>query len=156
VTNREKAEGPQDHRLQEAIRGALETAAETGWHRGRTHEVVEATLSMLDEKLGVDATGVQYTVESAPDHCLVVAHSSDPAAMEVVASFMHHGGATALGSHEVWLLPLDGVPVNRWLRALRRVVAAEQRAKNEESASPPVRLTAVWARDDELMVSNVK
>lgn len=155
MTDDAQGDPPRGNRLQEAIRAALETAAETGWFRGPTHEVLEATLARLDEKLGAETTGVHYTVDSAPDHCLVVAHSSDPAALDVVGSFMHTAGATTLGSAGVWLLPLDGVPVNRWLRALRRVISVEQRTMGDASGLP-IRLMAVWARDDELVLSNIR
>lgn len=142
-------------RLHRALRAALETASKTGRLLGSTHEVLESTLARLDEKLGQETTGIHYKVEHAPDHCVVIAHTSDPDAIEVVASFMHHASANTLGSGKAWLLPLDGIPVNRWIRAIRRVITAEQRTQGDASSSLPVRLTAVWARDGELVISDI-
>lgn len=143
-------------RLHQAIRAALETSSKRGRLLGSAHEILENTLSRLDQKLGAEATGVHYSVESAPDHCVVVAHSSDPDAIEVVASFMQHAGASTLGSAKIWLLPLDGIHVNRWLRALRRVLTSEQRTQSETSPILPIRLTAFWAREGELVMADIR
>ena len=142
-------------RLHEAIREALETAAQVGQLRGSTRQALEATLARLDEKLGAETTNVHLRVTPAPDQCMIIVHSSDPAALDIVASFMHHGGAHRPGSAQAWMLPLGGVPVNRWIRALRRVLSVERRHQGEDHRSLPVRLTILWSRDDALMIADV-
>jgi hypothetical protein len=143
-------------RLQLALRAALEVASTEGKLEISFQKALEATLATLDERLGTEATGVGFKVEPAPGQCLVVVHASDPVALDVVASFLHHGGASKLGSAKVWLLPLDGLPVTRWARAMRRVVASTRRqGGGPPSASLPVRLTLVWAQEGEMMVATL-
>lgn len=142
--------------LQQAIRAALEAAGRAGKLQVSSQKALEATLATLDEKLGLDPPGVSFTVAPAPDACLVVVHSSDPVAHDVVAAFLHQGGASKLGSAKVWLLPLEGLPVTRWARALRRVVAATRRMDGAEPKSGlPMRLTIVWSQDGEMMVASL-
>jgi hypothetical protein len=144
-------------RLHDAIRAALETASHTGRLRGSTRGTLEATLAQLDEKLGGGAsTDLNVHVESVVGHCLVMVHTSDPGAVDVIASFMHHAGAGRLGTAKVWSLPLGAIPVNRWIRALQRVLRAEQRSKGHDAnRSLPVRMTAVWAHENELVMADV-
>jgi len=149
----ESGSGPQ--RLHQALRAALETAAQAGKQPVSSQKALEATLAAIDERLGADPPGVSFKVEPAPDQCLVVVHSSDPVALDVVACFLHQGGASRLGSAKVWLLPLDGLPVNRWARALLRVVAATRRQHDELSSGLPVRLTLVWSQEGEMTVATL-
>ncbi len=147
--------GGQD-RLQEAIRAAFETAAETGRLRGPSSRALEATLSRIDEKIGTESTDFHLRVERLPDQCLILIHTGDPATSDVVTSFMHHGGARKLGSARGWLLPLGGVPVNRWIRALRRVLTHERRSSSgEDSVALPVRFTVIWGHGDDLELADI-
>jgi hypothetical protein len=142
-------------KMARAIRAALETATRAGWLQASARDGLEATLTRLDERLGSEAPELHFKVETARETCLVVAHSSDPVALDVIGSFMHHAGAEKPGTAAAWLLPLDGIPVNRWVRALRRVIAAEQRTQGDLGRSLPVRLTVSWARGDDLVVADV-
>jgi hypothetical protein len=143
-------------KLARAIRAALETATHAGLLQASARDDLEATLTRLDERLGPEAPELHYKVLPARDCCLVVAHSSDPVALDVVGSFMHHAGAEKPGTSAAWILPLDGIPVNRWVRALRRVIVAEQRTQGDLGRSLPVRFTVTWALGDELVIADVR
>jgi type II secretory pathway component GspD/PulD (secretin) len=142
--------------LQQALRAALEAAGRGGQIQVSSQKALEATWATLDEKLGADPSGESFDVVPAPDSCLVVVHSSDPVAHDVVATFLHQGGASRLGSAMAWLLPLAGLPVTRWARALRRVVAATRRkGGGDAEGCLPMRLTIVWSQDGELTIASL-
>ncbi len=149
----QRDDGPQ--RLHRALQAALEIAGQAGKLQISTQKALEATWAALDARLGPEPPDVSFNVEPVRDQCLVVVHSGDPVALDAVSAFLHHGGASKLGSAKVWLLPLDGVPVNRWARALRRVVAATRRQHGESSGALPVRLTLVWNQEGAMMVASL-
>lgn len=149
----EAESGPQ--RLHAAIRAALEVASQAGKLQLSNQKALEATLATLDERLGLEPPGVRFDIEKAPDECLVVVHSSDPVAHDVVASFLHNGGARKLGTAQVWLLPLSDLPVTRWARGLRKVIAATRRNAGEATTGLPIRLTFVWSQDGEMTIGTL-
>ena len=143
-------------RLHRAIRAALEAVAEEGSPQTAPTRALENLLARLDEKLGAEATHADLRIQPAPDHCVVVMSSSDPKTFDVVSSFMHHADARRLGNSRSWLLPLGGIPVSRWIRALRRVLASGGRPGGGQSPPPlAVSFTVLWAQEDELMVAEV-
>lgn len=150
-------EKPDGQRLHEAIGAALETASQGGRLRGSTRGALEATLARLDEKLGAaESSDINVRIEPVAGQGVFMVHTSDPVAIEMVASFMHVAGARRLGTAKVWLLPLGSTPINRWIRALQRVLRAERRAKGDDGHSLPVRMTAIWAHGDELVMADVE
>jgi hypothetical protein len=140
-------------RLHQAIKGGYEAAAEAGLLEGSVRKALESALVTLDDKLGGDDTGIRYKVDSVPDHCVVILHSADPVGTDIVASFLHHAGANKLGAAKAWLLPLGDLPVKRWIRGLRRVIAAERHS--HAVAALPLRLTVLWPNEGELVVATV-
>ncbi len=146
--------GPQ--RLHKAIRAALEVAGQAGKLQASNQKALEATLATLDERLGIEPPEVRFDIEQAPDDCLVAVHTSDPVAHDVVASFLHNGGARKLGTAKVWLLPLDEIPVTRWARGLRKVIAATRRTDGEARGGLPIRLTFVWSQDGEMTIGTLR